>query len=135
MDMHEEIAGTVTISIMDFDRMRKKEEQYLKIKREMEKQRRIMSRKVAALIVGFDTEEFEAAINEIDNDKSIISDAKLHRMFCDAMAKMKIIIDPEKLKDLLCEYIDNSMGENYEDLKNTDRKTRKKIEVIIKKNE
>lgn len=135
MDMYEEIAGTVTISIMDFDRMRKQAEQYLKIKREMEKQRSIMSVKVAALIVGFDTEEFVEAIKEIDEDKSDISEEKLQRMFNDAVAKMKVIVDPEKLKDLLCEYIDNSMGENYEDLKNTDRKTRKKIEVIIKKNE
>lgn len=133
--MYEEIAGTVTISILDFDRMRNQAEQYFKIKSEMKKQRSTLSGKIAEVIAGFDTEEFEAAINEIDNDKSDISDAKLHRMFCDAMAKMKIIIDPEKLKDLLCEYIDNSMGENYEDLKNTDRKTRRKIEVIIKKNE
>lgn len=133
--MHEEIAGTVTISILDFDRMRNQAEQYSKIKKEMEKQRSVMSVKITKVIAGFDTEEFEAAINEIDEDKSIISDAKLHRMFCDAVGKLKVIIDPEKLKDLLCEYIDNSMGENYEDLKNTDQKTRKKIEVVIKKNE
>lgn len=133
--MREDIQGTVTISIRDFEGLRQQASLYEKKINHLETEHREIAGKVAALIAGFDTEEFEAAINEIDKDKSIISDAKLHRMFCDAVAKMKVIIDPEKLKELLCEYIDNSMGENYEDLKNADKKTRKKIEVIIKKDE
>lgn len=125
------IEGTVTISLKDFIQLQQEKQREEERAYEAEKKANRIGEEVTALISGFDDEEFNRRIAAIDSTTDM-TDAQIRKAFDDAVGTMKVIVDPEKLKKLIRKYVNKKAGNNYEDLKNTEDKVLKQIEIILK---
>lgn len=127
----KEIKGTVTISLEDFQRMQQEKQQAEVRADNAEKKANWIRDEVTAIISGFDDEEFLRRIAAIDSTPNM-TDAQIRKAFDEAVATLKIFVDPEKLKKLIQKHVDKEAGDNYEDLKNAESKVLKQIEIILK---
>ena len=97
--------GTATISLDTLDELRKKAEEA-----ETEKKRSDWFVKKLMNCYGFDTEAYDKALKEIDNKRNL-TDKQCSKLVREAMVKhLKIVIDPEELKELIQEYIGRASG-------------------------
>ena len=125
------VEGTVTISLKDFVAMQQEKQQAEVRADNAEKKANRIREEVTAIISGFDDEEFLRRIDVIDSTTNM-TDAQIRKAFDEAVATLKIFVDPEKLKKLIQKHVDKKAGDNYEDLKNAEDKVLKQIEIILK---
>lgn len=103
------IRGTATISLKTLDELRAKAEEA-----ETEKKRSDWFVKKLMNCYGFDTEAYDKALKEIDNERNL-TDKQCSKLVREAMVKhLKIVIDPEELKELIQEYIDEEASGHCE---------------------
>ena len=115
--------GTATISLDTLDELRAKAEET-----ETEKKRSDWFVKKLMNCYGFDTE----ALKEIDNDRNL-TDKQCSKLVREAMVKhLKIVIDPEELKELIQEYIDEEASDEHLDIAKASMKELKQIQVVLK---
>lgn len=119
--------GTATISLDTLDELRKKAEEA-----ETEKKRSDWFVKKLMNCYGFDTEAYEKALKEIDNKRNL-TDKQCSKLVREAMVKhLKIVIDPEELKELIQEYIDEEASDEHLDIAKASQKELKQIQVVLK---
>lgn len=95
--------GTATISLDTLDELRKKAE-----------------------------EAYDKALKEIDNKRNL-TDKQCSKLVTEAMVKhLKIVIDPEELKELIQEYIDEEASDEHLDIAKASQKELKQIQVVLK---
>ena len=121
------IRGTATISLKTLDELRAKAEEA-----ETEKKRSDWFVKKLMNCYGFDTEAYDKALKEIDNKRDL-TDKQYSKLVREAMVKhLKIVIDPEKLKELIQEYIDEETSDEHLDIAKASQKELKQIQVVLK---
>ena len=80
----------------------------------------------------FDTEKYNKALKEIDN-KEGLTDKQCSKLIREAMVKhLKIVVDPEILKELIQEYIDEEISDEHLDIARATMKELKQIQVVLK---
>ena len=80
----------------------------------------------------FDTEKYTKALKEIDN-KEGLTDKQCSKLIREAMVKhLKIVVDPEMLKELIQEYIDEEISDEHLDIARATLKELKQIQVVLK---
>lgn len=119
--------GTATISLDTLDELKAKAEEA-----ETEKKRSDWFVKKLMNCYGFDTEAYDKALKEIDNDRNL-TDKQCSKLVREAMVKhLKIVIDPEELKELIQEYIDEEASDEHLDIAKASMKELKQIQVVLK---
>lgn len=119
--------GTATISLKTLDELRAKVKEA-----EQAKKRNEQFAKKLMDCYGFDTEEYDKALKEIDNNRGL-TDKQCSKLVSEAMTKyLKIVIDPEELKELIREYIDEEASDEHLDIAKTSMKELKQIQVVLK---
>lgn len=119
--------GTATISLKTLDELRAKAEEA-----ETEKKRSDWFVKKLMNCYGFDTEAYDKALKEIDNERNL-TDKQCSKLVREAMVKhLKIVIDPEELKELIQEYIDEEASDEHLDIAKASMKELKQIQVVLK---
>lgn len=119
--------GTATISLKTLDELRAKVKEA-----EQAKKRNEQFAKKLMDCYGFDTEEYNKALKEIDNNRDL-TDKQCSKLVSEAMTKyLKIVIDPEELKELIREYIDEEASDEHLDIAKTSMKELKQIQVVLK---
>lgn len=119
--------GTATISLKTLDELRAKVKEA-----EQAKKRNEQFAKKLMDCYGFDTEEYDKALKEIDNNRDL-TDKQCSKLVREAMVKhLKIVIDPEKLKELIREYIDEEASDEHLDIAKASMKELKQIQVVLK---
>lgn len=126
-----EIEGTVTISLKDYLAMQQERQQAEERAAALEEKANKIRDEVTDMI-RFDDKEFLRRLEAIDDSPDKTTDAKIRKMYDEAVGTMKLIVDPEKLKKLIRKHIDKDRSENCEDLKHAEDKVLKKIEIILK---
>lgn len=77
-------------------------------------------------------EAYDKALKEIDNDRNL-TDKQCSKLVREAMVKhLKIVIDPEELKELIQEYIDEEASDEHLDIAKASMKELKQIQVVLK---
>ena len=80
----------------------------------------------------FDTEKYNKALKEIDN-KEDLTDKQCSKLIREAMVKhLKIVVDPEILKELIQEYTDEEISDEHLDIARATLKELKQIQVVLK---
>lgn len=80
----------------------------------------------------FDTEKYNKALEEID-EKENLTDKQCSKLIREAMVKhLKIVVDPEQLKELIQEYIDEETSDEHLDIARATLKELKQIQVVLK---
>lgn len=118
--------GTATISLDTLDELRAKAEEA-----ETEKKRSDWFVKKLMNCYGFDTEAYDKALKEIDNDRNL-TDKQCSKLVREAVKHLKIVIDPEELKELIQEYIDEEASDEHLDIAKASMKELKQIQVVLK---
>ena len=72
-------------------------------------------------------------IAEIDD--SNMTDKQIQKRFDEAIAKFRIILDPEKTKRLIQKYIEKDRSDSHADVKNASRKVLEQITITMKAEE
>lgn len=70
---------------------------------------------------------------EIDDNN--MTDKQIQKRFDEAIAKFRIILDPEKTKRLIQKYIEKDRSDSHADVKNASRKVLEQITITIKAEE
>lgn len=119
--------GTATISLDTLDELREKaEEARLATNRSKKFTSKLMD------CYEFDTEKYNKALKEIDN-KEGLTDKQCSKLIREAMVKhLKIVVDPEMLKELIREYIDEEISDEHLDIARATMKELKQIQVVLK---
>ena len=119
--------GTATISLDTLDELREKaEEARLATNRSKRFTSKLMD------CYEFDTEKYNKALEEIDN-KEDLTDKQCSKLIREAMVKhLKIVVDPEMLKELIQEYIDEEISDEHLDIARATLKELKQIQVVLK---
>ena len=119
--------GTATISLATLDELREKaEEARLATNRSKKFTSKLMD------CYEFDTEKYNKALKEIDN-KEGLTDKQCSKLIREAMVKhLKIVVDPEMLKELIREYIDEEISDEHMDIARATLKELKQIQVVLK---
>lgn len=119
--------GTATISLDTLDELRAKAEEA-----ETEKKRSDWFVKKLMNCYGFDTEAYDKTLKEINNKRDL-TDKQCSKLVREAMVKhLKIVIDPEELKELIQEYIDEEASDEHLDIAKASQKELKQIRVVLK---
>lgn len=115
--------GTATISLDTLDELREKaEEARVAVNRSKRFTSKLMD------CYEFDTEKYNKALEEID-DKEDLTDKQCSKLIREAMVKhLKIVVDPEMLKELIREYIDEETSDEHLDIA---RATLKELKQIL----
>ena len=72
------------------------------------------------------------AVVEID-EKENLTDKQCSKLIREAMVKhLKIVVDPEQLKELIREYIDEETSDEHLDIARATLKELKQIQVVLK---
>ena len=80
----------------------------------------------------FDTEKYNKALEEID-EKENLTDKQCSKLIREAMVKhLKIVVDPEQLKELIQEYIDEEASDEHLDIARATLKELNQIQVVLK---
>lgn len=119
--------GTATISLDTLDELRAKAKEAEQAKKRSEQfAKKLMD------CYGFDAEAYDKALKEIDNDRNL-TDKQCSKLVREAMVKhLKIVIDPEELKELIQEYIDEKTSDEHLDIAKASTKELKQIQVVLK---
>lgn len=119
--------GTATISLDTLDELRAKAKEAEQAKKRSEQfAKKLMD------CYGFDAEAYDKALKEIDNDRNL-TDKQCSKLVREAMVKhLKIVIDPEELKELIQEYIDEEASDEHLDIAIASMKELKQIQVVLK---
>lgn len=119
--------GTATISLKTLDELRAKVKEA-----EQAKKRNEQFAKKLMDCYGFDAEEYDKALKEIDNNRDL-TDKQCSKLVSEAMTKhLKIVIDTEELKELIREYIDEEASDEHLDIAKASMKELKQIQVVLK---
>lgn len=121
------IRGTATISLKTLDELRAKAKEA-----EQEKKRSEQFTKKLMDCYGFDTEEYEKELKEIDS-KSNLTDGQCRKLISEAMTNhLKIVVNTEKLKELIQEFINGKTSDEHMDIAKANKKELKQIQVVLK---
>lgn len=111
-----EIDGQVTISLKTFNQLQNRAKQADELKKKMQDLK-------------------EEITDIIDHDDSNMTDKQIQKRFDEAIAKFRIILDPEKTKRLIQKYIEKNRSDSHEDVKNASRKVLEQITITMKAEE
>ena len=95
-----EIDGQVTISLKTFSQLQDRAKQADELKKKMQD----LQEEITDIIDQIDESEAEPIFREIDD--SNMTDKQIQKRFDEAIAKFRIILDPEKTKRLIQKYIE-----------------------------
>lgn len=112
-----EIDGQVTISLKTFSQLQDRAKQADELKKKMQDLQ----------------SEAEPIFREIDD--SNMTDKQIQKRFDEAIAKFRIILDPEKTKRLIQKYIEKDRSDSHADVKNASRKVLEQITITMKAEE
>ena len=118
-----EIDGQVTISLKTFNQLQDRAKQADELKKRM----RDLQEEITDII------EAEPIFREIDD--SNMTDKQIQKRFDEAIAKFRIILDPEKTKRLIQKYIEKDRSDSHADVKNASRKVLEQITITMKAEE
>lgn len=124
-----EIDGQVTINMKTFDQLRDR----AKKAGDLEKKMQELQEEITDIIVQIDESEAEPIFREID--ESNMTDKQIQKRFDEAIAKFKIILDPEKTKRLIQKYIEKNRSDSHADVKNASRKVLEQITITMRAEE
>ena len=118
-----EIDGQVTISLKTFNQLQDRAKQADELKKRM----RDLQEEITDIIDQIDETEAEPIFREIDD--SNMTDKQIQKRFDEAIAKFRIILDPEKTKRLIQKYIEKDRSDSHADVKNASRKVTEWIDT------
>jgi hypothetical protein len=124
-----EIDGQVTISLKTFNQLQDRAKQADELKKRM----RDLQEEITDIIDRIDETEAEPIFREIDD--SNMTDKQIQKRFDEAIAKFRIILDPEKTKRLIQKYIEKDRSDSHADVKNASRKVLEQITITMKAEE
>ena len=124
-----EIDGQVTISLKTFNQLQDRAKQA----DELKKENAGSTRGDPDIIDQIDESEAEPIFREIDDNN--MTDKQIQKRFDEAIAKFRIILDPEKTKRLIQKYIEKDRSDSHADVKNASRKVLEQITITIKAEE
>lgn len=126
-----EIDGQVTISLKTFNQLQDRAKQADELKKKMQD----LQEEITDIIDQIDESESEAEpiFREIDDNN--MTDKQIQKRFDEAIAKFRIILDPEKTKRLIQKYIEKDRSDSHADVKNASRKVLEQITITIKAEE
>ena len=111
-----EIDGQVTISLKTFNQLQDRAKQADELKKKMQD----LQEEITDIIDQIDESEAEPIFREIDDNN--MTDKQIQKRFDEAIAKFRIILDPEKTKRLIQKYIEKDRSDSHADVKNASRK-------------
>lgn len=127
-----EIDGQVTISLKTFNQLQDRAKQADELKKRM----RDLQEEITDIIDQIDETEAEPIFREIDDSNdSNMTDKQIQKRFDEAIAKFRIILDPEKTKRLIQKYIEKDRSDSHADVKNASRKVLEQITITMKAEE
>lgn len=94
---------------------------------------RDLQEEITDIIDQIDETEAEPIFREIDD--SNMTDKQIQKRFDEAIAKFRIILDPEKTKRLIQKYIEKDRSDSHADVKNASRKVLEQITITMKAEE
>lgn len=121
-----EIDGQVTISLKTFSQLQDRAKQADELKKKMQD----LQEEITDIIDQIDESEAEPIFREIDD--SNMTDKQIQD---EAIAKFRIILDPEKTKRLIQKYIEKDRSDSHADVKNASRKVLEQITITMKAEE
>lgn len=124
-----EIDGQVTISLKTFNQLQDRAKQADELKKKMQD----LQEEITDIIDQIDESEAEPIFREIDDNN--MTDEQIQKRFDEAIAKFRIILDPEKTKRLIQKYIEKDRSDSHADVKNASRKVLEQITITIKAEE
>ena len=124
-----EIDGQVTISLKTFSQLQDRAKQADELKKKMQD----LQEEITDIIDQIDESEAEPIFREIDD--SNMTDKQIQKRFDEAIAKFRIILDPEKTKCLIQKYIEKDRSDSHTDVKNASRKVLEQITITMKAEE
>lgn len=107
-----EIDGQVTISLKTFNQLQDRAKQADELKKKMQD----LQEEITDIIDQIDESEAEPIFREIDDNN--MTDKQIQKRFDEAIAKFRIILDPEKTKRLIQKYIEKDRSDSHADVKN-----------------
>lgn len=124
-----EIEGQVTISLETFNQLQKRANRVEFLEMKMGE----LKEEITDIIDQIDESEAEPIFREIDD--SNMTDKQIQKRFDEAIAKLRIILDPEKTKRLIQKYIEKDRSDSHADVKNANRKVLEQITITMKAKE
>ena len=124
-----EIDGQVTISLKTFSQLQDRAKQADELKKKMQD----LQEEITDIIDQIDESEAEPIFREIDD--SNMTDKQIQKRFDEAIAKFRIILDPEKTKRLIQKYIEKDRSDSHADVKIASRKVLEQITITMKAEE
>lgn len=124
-----EIEGQVTISLETFNRLQKRANRVELLEMKIGE----LKEEITDIIDQIDESEAEPIFREIDD--SNMTDKQIQKRFDEAIAKLRIILDPEKTKRLIQKYIEKDRSDSHADVKNANRKVLEQITITMKAKE
>ena len=124
-----EIDGQVTISLKTFNQLQDRAKQADELKKKMQD----LQEEITDIIDQIDESEAEPIFHEIDDRN--MTDKQIQKRFDEAIAKFRIILDPEKTKRLIQKYIEKDRSDSHADVKNASRKVLEQITITMKAEE
>lgn len=128
-----EIDGQVTISLKTFNQLQDRAKQADELKKKLKKKMQDLQEEITDIIDQIDESEAEPIFREIDD--SNMTDKQIQKRFDEAIAKFRIVLDPEKTKRLIQKYIEKDRSDSHADVKNASRKVLEQITIMMKAEE
>lgn len=120
-----DIDGQVTISLKTFNQLQDRAKQADELKKRMQD----LQEEITDIIDQIDETEAKPIFREIDD--SNMTDKQIQKRFDEAIAKFRIILDPEKTKRLIQKYIEKDRSDSHADVKNASRKVLEENEEMV----
>lgn len=124
-----EIEGQVTISLETFNQLQKRANKAELLEMKMGE----LKEEITDIIDQIDGTEAEPIFREIEDNN--MTDKQIQKKFDEAIAKFKIILDPEKTKRLIQKYIQKDRSDSHADVKSANRKVLEQITITMKTKE
>lgn len=124
-----EIEGQVTISLETFNQLQKRAARAELLEMKMGE----LKGEITDIIDQIDETEAEPIFREIEDNN--MTDKQIQKKFNEAIAKFKIILDPEKTKRLIQKYIQKDRSDSHADVKSANRKVLEQITITMKTKE
>mgnify|MGYP000847890498 FL=1 len=124
-----EIEGQVTISLETFNQLQKRADKAELLEMKMGE----LKEEITDIIDQIDETEAEPIFREIEDNN--MTDKQIQKRFDEAIAKFKIILDPEKTKRLIQKYIEKDRSDSHADVKSANRKVLEQITITMKTKE
>lgn len=124
-----EIEGQVTISLETFNQLQKRANKAELLEMKMGE----LKEEITDIIDQIGETEAEPIFREIEDNN--MTDKQIQKKFDEAIAKFKIILDPEKTKRLIQKYIQKDRSDSHADVKSANRKVLEQITITMKTKE